>query len=103
MNCAIELNQQKKRLYRFVRESHAGHLTLLNGSLLNKQSNRAEIRFVRLRQMRHEMEVLERQVHEMESTICHPESLSWLRQTLCTLQEKQQEAECEENAIRLIK
>ena len=70
MNCAIELNQQRTRLERFVRESCAGDLTLIKSSFASRRWG-----------IRHEVEVLEKQLHEMQSGFCHPEALSWLQRT----------------------
>ncbi len=88
MNCAIELNQQRERLERFVHESAASGLTLLKNSFPRKPSA----------PKRCEIEILKEQIREMESSCCHPEALSWLQQTVNTLESNRVQA-----SLRLVK
>lgn len=75
MNCAIELNQQRQRLNRFVRESCGGDLTLVKSSFLGRR-----------RGIGCEVEVLKEQIHEMQTGFCHPDALLWLQRSVVDLE-----------------
>ncbi len=79
MSCSIELNRQKERLEQFLCETRACRLTLTKSSFPHRRSAGS----------RCEVEVLKKQVLEMEATYCHPEALSWLRQTVNVMEMNQ--------------